>query len=120
MPADIVARDVADDIAQDVVLECLLKVRAGRWRVAREALGAFVRRLVRRRAVDWLRRSQRRSERNAEHAREIRESTHAWMSPDLASEERELAEFHDRALAKSASRLSARLCDGSRRAHHLR
>ena len=49
---------------------------------------------MRRRSVDWLRRSQRRSERNAEHAREISESTHAWMAPDLASEERELFAFH--------------------------
>lgn len=95
----IVKADAAEDIAQDVVLQCLTKIRAGKWRVEAAELPAFVRRVVRRKAVDLLRRSQARDERHTEYAREMQTSP-TWMAPDLAYEERELAELHEQALGR--------------------
>ena len=97
---NIVAEDLADDIAQDVALQCWMKIRGGQWRVEAAELSTFVRRVVRRRAVDLLRRSQARDQRQLDYAREIHESRPAWMSPELAYEERELAEFHEQALGR--------------------
>jgi RNA polymerase sigma-70 factor (ECF subfamily) len=93
-----VAADVADDIAQDICLECLVKIRAGRWSVRHSDLAVFVRGVVRRRVVDWLRRREHGDERNAEHARELEEGEHAWMSPELLLEERELAVVREETL----------------------
>jgi RNA polymerase sigma factor (sigma-70 family) len=92
-------QDVVDDVAHDVVLDCLIKIRAGQWDVRPRSLRSYVRNAVRQRAVDYLRRCEHRAERDAEHAREMREGTHAWMSPDLISEDRELSAFHAQTLA---------------------
>jgi RNA polymerase sigma factor (sigma-70 family) len=100
---EIVGEQRARDLAHDVVLECLVKLRAGTWKVAVSSLQAFVCRMVRRRAIDAVRRSQRSDVRNGEHARERREGAHAWMSPELAMEERELLELHGRTLASLPS-----------------
>ena len=97
---NIVAADLADDIAQDVALECWVKIRGGQWRDDPSELRTFVRRVVRRRAVDLLRRSQARDQRHAEYAREACESHPTWMSPELAYEERELTELHEQALGR--------------------
>jgi RNA polymerase sigma factor (sigma-70 family) len=96
----IVAKDRADDIAQDVVLQCLVKIRAGAWRADAAELPVFVQRVVRRRAVDLLRRSRARNERQAAYVREMHATHHTWMSPELTYEERELREFHEQALAR--------------------
>ena len=80
---NIVAEDLAEDISQDVALECWVKIREGQWRVEAAELRTFVRRVVRRRAVDLLRRSQARDQRHDEYALEARASQHAWMSPEL-------------------------------------
>src|SRR2546423_352545 len=98
----------AEDLAQDVVLQCLKEMRAGRW-VIRHSLAAYVGYLVRWRRDDFHCRRKRRMARDAEHLRERTESTHVWMSPDLALEERELDEFHEQTLAS--------LPDGCRRAY---
>ena len=95
----IVDEDPAEDIAQDVALQCLMKIRAGQWRVEAAHLQDFVRRVVRRKAVDLLRRSQAREQRHAEYALEA-PASQTWMSPELAYEERELAEFHEQALGR--------------------
>ena len=50
--------------------------------------------------MDLLRRSQARDQRHAECALEARASHDAWMSPELANEERELTEFHEQALGR--------------------
>lgn len=95
----ILPRDAAEDLAQDVVLECLIKLRSGRWRIDGLLVAGLARRMVQSRSIDALRRVQRRSSRNAEHARELAESARVWMSPDLAIEEEELARCHARTLA---------------------
>jgi RNA polymerase sigma factor (sigma-70 family) len=91
--------DAAEDIAQEIVLDCLIRIREGRWCARTTVLRSYVRNAVYLKTLDYLRRTIRRTDRNAEHVREWCESTHAWMSPDLASEDRELYEFHQRILA---------------------
>lgn len=103
----IVHAETADDLAQDVVLACLLRMRRGTWRVAPRTLAPHVRRIARLRAVDLLRRAQSRAMRNAEHSRELAEGTHAWMNPDLGVEQQELAALESSVLNQlsAASRL---------------
>ena len=95
----IVEWDVAENIADDVVMDCLERMRAGTWGVGSHRLKSYVRCLVRRRAVDVLRRDQRRADREAEHARELTESVHAWMEPHFALEAAELDDLERAAVA---------------------
>ena len=99
----IVDDDAAEDIAQDVALQCLIVIREGRWRIDAAEVPDFVRRVVRRKAVDRLRRSQARERRHDDYARETHASP-TWMSPELAYEERELAELHALALGRLPAR----------------
>jgi RNA polymerase sigma factor (sigma-70 family) len=92
-------RDVAKDIAQNVVIDYLIKARSGRRRIRLSSLRSHVQKIVNRRAVDWLRRSQRRADREAMFAHEVNDGTHAWMAPDLASEDRNLNQFLVEAVA---------------------
>lgn len=89
----------AEDLAQDVVLECLIRIRDGRWRI-KHSLAAFVRAMVRRRRADTLRLRERRAAREAQHANECADGVHAWMSPELVLESEELDAFHVRMLAQ--------------------
>jgi RNA polymerase sigma factor (sigma-70 family) len=89
----------ADDLAQDVVLECLTRMRAGKWRVPR-SLAALVRKMAKRRRADVRLHRKRRASRQGEYARELAERTHAWMSPDVALHDRELERFYAQAVAK--------------------
>ena len=59
-----------------------------------------MRRVVRRRVADWLRRCQHSAERNTEHARDLEDSVHSWMPPDLAFEERELTDLCGRTVER--------------------
>ena len=88
-------RDAAADIVQMVVIRCWERMEEGSWAATEDSLKALVRSMVRRRVVDALRRNKRRKAREAEFARELTESTHAWMSPELTREERELEALHD-------------------------
>jgi RNA polymerase sigma factor (sigma-70 family) len=96
------------DIAQDVVLDCLVKIRNGTWD-APDDLPQYVRRMVQNKRVDLIRRRRHRDERDGDHAEELEEARHAWMAPDQMTEERELLEVHERALSD--------LPDGCRRAY---
>ena len=80
--------DVADDVAQDVVLECLVKMRDGAW-CRPVSLAGLVRQMVLRRTVDVYRRDRRRAERSAVHLSQSKASPPSWMQPDLALEELE-------------------------------
>lgn len=97
--ADIEEEGVVDDIAQDLVLECLMRVRSGEWGDGPRSVKAFVRTAVRKRVVDYLRRGYHREERDAEHLREISEGTHAWMAPDLVMDALDLPKFYVYTLA---------------------
>ena len=63
------AAAVADDIAQDITLDCLVKIRAGQWTLPAADLSKVLREIIRRRAADGVRRRQHIAERNAEHGR---------------------------------------------------
>ena len=54
------AGDMAEDIAQEVVGQCLEKVRAGKWEVPNDQLASLVFCIVRRRLIDLHRRQQTR------------------------------------------------------------
>jgi RNA polymerase sigma factor (sigma-70 family) len=95
----LVAVHDVDDVAQDVVLECLVKLRNGYWVSDPSSTAKLVRSIAKRRALDCLRRQKRQDARDAEHDRTLSESVHAWMSPDLSHEVRELNEVHARAMA---------------------
>jgi RNA polymerase sigma factor (sigma-70 family) len=92
----IVEPDVAADVAQDVTIACLMKLRAGRLPSSSPALTALVRRMVRDRAIDWWRSCDRRGERDGQHHSESCASTNAWMSPDAVIEDAELWAFYVR------------------------
>jgi DNA-directed RNA polymerase specialized sigma24 family protein len=92
-----VGRQAAPDIAHDVVLECLIKIRDGIWDVAPDDLVRCVRRMVQSKAVDQLRQRQRRDGRELEHAKQVEAVMRAWMSPDQSTEERELEDVEERA-----------------------
>lgn len=89
---EVLEPDVADDVAQDVVLECLVKVREGAW-CHPASLAGLVRQMVLRRTVDVYRRARRRAERSAVHLSESKAGPPSWMQPDLALEELEYTEL---------------------------
>lgn len=95
--------DFADDLAQDVVLECLVKVRTRSGRLTARTLNAFVRQVVRRRWLDSLRLAHRRATREQEHSRETTNGTRLWMSPELTLVDAELARFREHTLASLPS-----------------
>ena len=88
----------ADDIAQEVVLDCLTRLNAGRWHVT-TSLPSFARGMVQRQRACMLRRNERDDTRNGEYARETLEHSHEWMSPEHSQEAHELTELHDQTLA---------------------
>jgi RNA polymerase sigma factor (sigma-70 family) len=89
----------AEDLGQDVVLECLEKIRAGRWDTLREGVPALVKWLVRHRAINVRRNRRRHYRGDTDYLRQHSTSRHAWMYPDLALGTREMAALHGRALS---------------------
>ena len=79
-----------EDLEQDTVLACLASIRDGTWNGHAAKLSVIVGHIVRCQAVDRLRRRQCSFERDAEYARDVVETMHAWMSPEAAMHEREL------------------------------
>jgi RNA polymerase sigma factor (sigma-70 family) len=96
---ELVARDLADDVAQDVVLECLVKLREHSWTADTSSIPGLIRSMVRRRSIDCLRRTQRREGRDPEHAGDLLDGVRPWMSPEAASDERELTDLYEETLA---------------------
>ena len=95
----LMTRDAAADLAQDLVLDHLIKLRAGVRFDGITSLDAYVRNMVRRRWLNALRANKRAARREAEHASEMLESPRAWMSPERALEQRELAALLAQTLA---------------------
>jgi RNA polymerase sigma factor (sigma-70 family) len=93
----LVAREVAEDVSQDIALSCLARMRKGAWEVRRESLPALVRQMVQRRVIDRRRRSGREDRRAAKY---LKASTAdpVWMTPGADDEAREFEEFRERAL----------------------
>jgi hypothetical protein len=102
------AVDRAADLAQDVVLECLMKLRAGPLGIAPAVLPGLVSGLVKWRALDSLRRRQTDEERAHAFARDRAQGTRVWMSPDLSYEEEDMADIHAALIAGADTGESAR------------
>ncbi len=92
-------RQDADDVAQDVVLECLLQLESGKLGIHDVMLEAFVGRLVATRAIDMSRRTRRRGKREETQAVELNRRTHSWMSPEDTLYESTLDELYAEMLA---------------------
>jgi RNA polymerase sigma factor (sigma-70 family) len=97
---DIVPKHAVGDVAHDVVLHCLVKMREGNWDVPPHDVTRHVRRMVLSRAVDDLRGRHRRDGRELIHGRELTRATHAWMSPEVITEERVLGDLLARKVAE--------------------
>jgi RNA polymerase sigma factor (sigma-70 family) len=93
-----VAKRSRPDVAQDIVLDCLVKMRAGEWDVPPNAVDSYVFRAVELKAFDLIRRRKRLRQRELEHGRELDGGTHAWMRPDTSGEDRELHAFYSSTL----------------------
>ena len=96
----IVGADAAGDIAQDIVLELLVRIREGAESIDLARLPGLVCEMARCRAKDQLRRERRRERPNGDFMKELTDSTHSWMHPDAAVDEAELAAFRESSLAK--------------------
>jgi RNA polymerase sigma factor (sigma-70 family) len=94
------SRDRADDIAQDVVLDCLASLRDGTWHVTARTLEAHVACLVMRRRVDMRLRRRRAATRDWRHLRELEATTYTWMEPDHEVEAEELAAIYKATLER--------------------
>jgi RNA polymerase sigma factor (sigma-70 family) len=94
----IVGKEAAQDIAQDIVLELLVRIRTGVSPIDLDRLPGLVRNMARRRAYDQLRSADRHAQPDEDYMRELTESTHAWMDPDAAMDADEVAAIRDRTL----------------------
>jgi RNA polymerase sigma factor (sigma-70 family) len=90
--------DVAQDIAQDVVLGFVEKFDAGRLSEPPTYLEALVKRMVRQRIIDRGRRDVTRARYEADFAECVKDSHHVWMQPDSVLEARELDELQTQIL----------------------
>jgi RNA polymerase sigma-70 factor (ECF subfamily) len=103
----IVGTDAARDVAQDIVLELLVRMREGAESIDPARLPGLVCEMARCRARDQLRRERRREKPNGDFMRELTDSTHSWMHPDAAVHEAELTAFRESSLEKLPERCRA-------------
>jgi len=89
----------ADDIVQDVVLDCLATLREGGSPFDVQEHVGLVKTMVLRRFLNSVRGDDRRASRDAEHERDRSDSTHVWMEPDLGIEACEIEQFFERVVA---------------------
>jgi RNA polymerase sigma factor (sigma-70 family) len=94
----LVPKHSREDVAQDVTLECLIRMRAGEWEVAPEAVVSYVFRAVERKAIDYVRRRKVRKAHEEVFGREMEDGVHAWMRPDTSGADRELHALYTRTL----------------------
>lgn len=88
----------AEDVSQEVVLECLVKLRDDRQQMVRFGLKAYVRTMVFRRIIDDHRADTARREREDQYARD---AVYAYESatPDVRAELAEMEEIVRRTIA---------------------
>jgi RNA polymerase sigma-70 factor (ECF subfamily) len=89
----------AEDIAQDVVLKCLLRLRNNRWRMDRSP-NALVSSITRRTCKNRKRNDERRESRDAQYLAERTAVAPAWMNPAQANDEEKDCESYERALSE--------------------
>ena len=93
----------AEDIAQDVALKCLLRLRSHRWCMERSP-NALVSSITRRTCKNRKRDDERRESRDAQYLAERTAVAPAWMNPACASDEEQDSELRERALAELPAR----------------
>lgn len=91
--------DDAEDLAQQVVLECLARLRRGRWRV-HTSLRGVVRSIVRRRWMRSLYAGSVRGAIDAQHLQDREDCTPVWMDPEAMLEMSEAETLRATALAE--------------------
>jgi len=90
--------DVAEDIAQDVGLECLLLLRRQRWRI-KSSPEAFIASMTWRANAKRIRDDARRRSREVQYMAERTAVAPGWMDPSREVEEQEERRLYERALA---------------------
>jgi len=98
-----VGRHDGADVAQDVVLECLIKLRSGEWKPGMRRIRPMVIGMVRKRAADVFRSGRRRQHREADYAKALPDVTLADVENPRAELELEARRYefegaHERAL----------------------
>jgi RNA polymerase sigma factor (sigma-70 family) len=93
----LVCDDDADDLAQDVALKCLLRLRRHRWRSDLPP-DALVARITRRTHANRKRADARRRSREEQYVAERTAVAPGWMNPSRPSEERDESGLHEQAL----------------------
>jgi RNA polymerase sigma factor (sigma-70 family) len=83
----IVEHDEPDDVAQDVAIACLVKLRSGEWTHEPANFEGFVLKLVRDCAIDRMRTRISAAENDAEHLRDRTGRTPEWMPADQSKNE---------------------------------
>lgn len=86
--------DTAADLAQQISLECLARLRKGTLVVDRTSLGGLVRTMVQRRKVDRARHRRARKAPEQQYELDNTSDVHPWMAPDTQLEEAELDAFY--------------------------
>lgn len=99
-------RDAADDLAQEVVLDCLVRLRSGRWCID-TTLEALVASMTWRQHAYANRRTTHRRAREARYLAECGARTPAWMDPARVLDESEESMLRERALAELPARCRA-------------
>jgi RNA polymerase sigma-19 factor, ECF subfamily len=87
----------ADDIAQEVALDYLVRLRSGKA-VQPEREDAYIATIALRRRSDMRLRRRRRAARDWTYLREITASRRAWMNPEVNMRQRELEALYRRTL----------------------
>lgn len=96
---NLMSHDRADDVTQDVLLDCLERMRDGTWNVAPEHLEAHLVCVVLRRRSDTRKRRGRTASRDAHFLKDISASTHTWMHQEAKLEQRELTALYEEVLS---------------------
>src|SRR5206468_413713 len=94
----------AADIAEDIMVECLVRMRNGTLSRKRREIRGLVRTMARRRGIDWLREYKRRHVNQALYTYAFQNHARSWMSPELALEEKDSLGLQAQSLALLPSR----------------
>ena len=98
--------DEVDDLAQRCVLDCLVRLRSGRWHVD-PTLDALVASMVWRKSAWGRRGEQHRHEFEMQHVAERDACVPVWMEPDKVLDERDTQVLFRRALSELPARCRA-------------
>jgi RNA polymerase sigma factor (sigma-70 family) len=95
-----VKNDDPDDVAHDITVSCLARLRSGEWTHEPENFDAFVESLVKYCAANRLRKRKSDMEHDAEHLRDRQDSTPEWMQADRSRDEASMEELRKTLIEK--------------------